>query len=273
MDNDKIKNYVKEVCKYIKEDDVIEDIKNELNDHILTMTEDYIKAGYSKDESVDKAIKQMGDAKIIGRELNKAHCKKKDYFALFSFFMTLMLNGLFIYHLLYNNINSIFFWISTILIVISMSMMCYSIVNGYLKTRDKDNIIYCIRKVKGISSFQTIFRWFFGFYISISLFAIVADFISGKFDLINIIVLLQFSIIYMNIEYSYRKPVLIYEDGISNVKWEDIKSYTWIKSHRKKGIVYELKLNLKKPGKTLLFKVNEEQIKDITKILNEKGIK
>ncbi|QIB26615.1 permease prefix domain 1-containing protein [Caloranaerobacter azorensis] len=67
MDNDKIKNYIKEVCKYIREDDVIEDIKNELNDHILTMTEDYIKAGYSKDESVDKAIKQMGDAKIIGR--------------------------------------------------------------------------------------------------------------------------------------------------------------------------------------------------------------
>lgn len=272
MDNDKIKNYIKEVCRYIKEEDVIDDIENELNDHILAMAEDYIEAGYSEIEAIEKAIKQMGDAKTVGKELNKTHCNGKDYFILFSFCITLVLNCLFIYYsILYN--NSVFDWIYTILIVSAMSIMCFSNVNGYLKTKYKDNIIYYIRKVNGISSYQTIFRWLFGFYIILFLVSSVLDFISGEFDLINIILLWQFSFIYMNVEYNYRRPTPIYEDGISNVKWEDIKSYTWIKSHRKKGIVYELKLNLKKPGKILLFKVNKGQMQDIIKILNEKGIR
>lgn len=49
------------------------EIKRELEFHILDKTEYYIEQGYHKDKAEELSINDMGNAKIIGKELNKQH--------------------------------------------------------------------------------------------------------------------------------------------------------------------------------------------------------
>jgi hypothetical protein len=49
------------------------DIKKELEVHILDKMEYYIEQGYDIDKAEELSINDMGDAKVIGKELNKLH--------------------------------------------------------------------------------------------------------------------------------------------------------------------------------------------------------
>ncbi len=49
------------------------DIKKELEAHIIDKTEYYIDQGYSSEEAEEMSLNDMGDAKEIGKELNKQH--------------------------------------------------------------------------------------------------------------------------------------------------------------------------------------------------------
>lgn len=49
------------------------DIRKELEAHILDKIEYYIEQGYDKDKAEELSVSEMGDAKEIGKELNKQH--------------------------------------------------------------------------------------------------------------------------------------------------------------------------------------------------------
>lgn len=79
MENNKIKAYIELVCTQIKFKDIHENIKEELVDHINNIVEENMEKGLSLEESIDMSIKQMGDAYVLGQELNKIHKPKPEW--------------------------------------------------------------------------------------------------------------------------------------------------------------------------------------------------
>lgn len=77
--NLKIQEFLSTVCEQIKCKEVHEDIKLELENHILEIAEDCISSGISEEAAVDKALSQMGDAATIGLKLNKCHKSKPEW--------------------------------------------------------------------------------------------------------------------------------------------------------------------------------------------------
>jgi len=71
--NPLIKNYIDEVCSSIKCREAHEDIALELENHIIETAEAYIEAGNNEEEALQKSISNMGDALILGKELNRVH--------------------------------------------------------------------------------------------------------------------------------------------------------------------------------------------------------
>lgn len=77
--NDKIEQYVSEICTLVKNKRVHNSIKEEITNHIEELTQDYMDVGISGEEAVEKAIAQMGSAQVVGRDLNKIHKAAPDY--------------------------------------------------------------------------------------------------------------------------------------------------------------------------------------------------
>lgn len=78
MGNDTIENYLKEVCSYIKNKDVHQEISEEIRNHISEIADEYINDGLEEVESIDKAIERFGSAYECGARLNKVHRAKPD---------------------------------------------------------------------------------------------------------------------------------------------------------------------------------------------------
>ncbi len=84
-----IAEYIEKVCKQIKYRAVHRQIKAELENHFCELVENFLAEGFSGDEAVNKAIEQMGDAELVGKELNSVHKPKPDWWLLIftSFFI------------------------------------------------------------------------------------------------------------------------------------------------------------------------------------------
>lgn len=77
--NQKIENYIREVCSRVRFRDIHQDVKLELAAHIEELTEEHVSQGVSEEEAVDRALGQMGDADLIGKQLNKVHKPKPEW--------------------------------------------------------------------------------------------------------------------------------------------------------------------------------------------------
>lgn len=73
------KEFLNEVCKQIKYEPASESIAEELEGHIEDIKSEYMCKGYTEKEAEEKAIEQMGDAKQIGKKLNKMYGPKLDW--------------------------------------------------------------------------------------------------------------------------------------------------------------------------------------------------
>lgn len=69
----KSEEFLKVVLSHIKFPIDRDDIKSELEDHILNKIDCYINQGYDEVEAENLALKDMGNPKEIGIELNKEH--------------------------------------------------------------------------------------------------------------------------------------------------------------------------------------------------------
>lgn len=74
----KIEEYITTVCSLIKNKDIHHDIKLELEDHLEILREEFITAGASEEEASDKTIAHMGEALVVGKQLNAIHKAKLD---------------------------------------------------------------------------------------------------------------------------------------------------------------------------------------------------
>ena len=149
------KEFLNKVSKEIKYKPANKTITEELESHIEEAKKDYLCKGYSENEAEEMAVEQMGNAKKIGKELNKIHRPKLD----------LMLIGLIIILFSFRiilSVNSTNNYINVKYLIVGL--ICGSIIYffDYRKIKKCANLIYFI------SSMILIFQWtnwYFGFDI------------------------------------------------------------------------------------------------------------
>ncbi|MCA1065931.1 FtsW/RodA/SpoVE family cell cycle protein [Rossellomorea sp. AcN35-11] len=65
--------YMDRLCKRIRNKDVHDTIRLEIGDHLQELKEDAMRRGLSEEEAVDQALAQIGDEKVLGKQLSKTH--------------------------------------------------------------------------------------------------------------------------------------------------------------------------------------------------------
>jgi cell division protein FtsW (lipid II flippase) len=144
-ENQKINEYMSNVCSQIKNLKVHREVREEVEGHIEEIAQEYIEGGFSIEEAVNKAIAQMGDASLIGKELNKIHNQKPEWsiVILSSLFAVIGLAVIFLMD--FNGIlrYSIF---SKSIIGTSIGLACAALLYyfDYMKIKDYSRLIYAI---------------------------------------------------------------------------------------------------------------------------------
>lgn len=147
------KEFLNKVSKEIKYKPANKPITQELESHIEEAKKDYLCKGYSMNEAEDMAVEQMGDAKKIGKMLNKIHRPKLD----------LMLIGLIIILFSFRiilSVNSTTNYINVKYLIVGL--LCGTIIYffDYRKTKNCANLIYFTASM--ILIFQWL-NWYFEF--------------------------------------------------------------------------------------------------------------
>lgn len=138
-----INKYLKKISQEIKYKPIQEEIVSEIESHINEKKEDFLRSGYTDKEAEIKAIKEMGEPNIIGKELNKIH-KPKFNFWLFSILVILSICGILTSLFKYQDTrvgylgNTILYMSLSILIGIAVYFF------DYKKIQKFSNIIYII---------------------------------------------------------------------------------------------------------------------------------
>lgn len=89
--NNKINDYIDSVCTQVEFHEAHDEIRLELENHIVELAEEHMNFGLSESEAIDKSIAQMGDAAVVGKQLNKVHMPKPEWSILF---LTFILSGI-----------------------------------------------------------------------------------------------------------------------------------------------------------------------------------
>lgn len=70
---DREEAFLDEVCSKVKYKTAHKEIRAEMRSHIKELSEECQKASLSREQAVDAAVRRMGDAEEIGRELNRLY--------------------------------------------------------------------------------------------------------------------------------------------------------------------------------------------------------
>lgn len=145
--NTKINNYMDDVCSLVKNKKVHKEIKLELQCHIQDLIDEYISCGMTEEESVNKALLEMGPPHIVGEDLNKVHKANSDWM-LIIFTTSIVLFGLYTLWFLQNsvsdNVNFAEKSIIYLLISIFMSLIFIKIDFRNIKKYSKHIYIFSI---------------------------------------------------------------------------------------------------------------------------------
>ncbi len=125
IENNKVNEYINKVCSLIKNKKVHPEIKEELLGHINDIIEDYLEIGMSLDIATDKALMQMGNAEVIGHDLNKAHKSNSDWILLIMTISLIFFGFLTTAFLQLNNFNDGYYinYISKLLVFLGISIV------------------------------------------------------------------------------------------------------------------------------------------------------
>ncbi|MCQ1529000.1 FtsW/RodA/SpoVE family cell cycle protein [Lutispora saccharofermentans] len=74
-----MEDFLDAVCGQVRFKTVHSSIKDELSDHIACLKDEYISEGMDAENASLKALQQMGDPVLIGRQLNQAHSPKIEW--------------------------------------------------------------------------------------------------------------------------------------------------------------------------------------------------
>ncbi len=102
IDN-KFEIYIRDLCKRIKNKDVHAHIKLEINDHLHTLKEEAMSTGLSEEEAIDQALARIGDAGVLGKQLNKTHKAPMDVKTLLTVLTASLFGLLVMYYLQFHS--------------------------------------------------------------------------------------------------------------------------------------------------------------------------
>lgn len=94
-----IQDFLQKACSQIRYKSIHSNIINELTDHIEEQKSQYIKQGLNEEEAATKAVEQMGDPVVVGKQLDKAH-RPRTEFSILSLVAILVLMGGFVQFLI-----------------------------------------------------------------------------------------------------------------------------------------------------------------------------
>jgi cell division protein FtsW (lipid II flippase) len=77
--NKHLKSFLESVCREVSFKGIHKHISKELCDHIEDQREAFISKGMDSEEALIKAIEEMGDPTVIGRQLNDTHKPKTEW--------------------------------------------------------------------------------------------------------------------------------------------------------------------------------------------------
>ena len=89
----KTKEFLDNVCKEIKYRPANKPIAEELESHIEELKNENLCKGLSEEQAEECAVEQMGDAKKIGKRLNKIHKPKLDWVTLILMITLILIGG------------------------------------------------------------------------------------------------------------------------------------------------------------------------------------
>lgn len=73
MVNSRVEKYIEEICSYVRFKKAHKEIRTEFLDHIEEKTEDLILEGMNVEEASKSALAEMGQAEVIGKQLDQSH--------------------------------------------------------------------------------------------------------------------------------------------------------------------------------------------------------
>lgn len=74
-----VASFLEKVCKEIRYKGIHRSIRRELTDHIEDQKSEYISQGMEEEAATLKAVQQMGDPYVVGRQLDKTHRPKTEW--------------------------------------------------------------------------------------------------------------------------------------------------------------------------------------------------
>ncbi|OWT47319.1 FtsW/RodA/SpoVE family cell cycle protein [Bacillus sp. K2I17] len=126
--NKKGERFVSEVTNHIKSKEAKDFVATELEFHLKQAKNTWIEKGLSEEVAENKAVEQMGSPSKLGRELNKLHKPKVDWFLLILLVAAMGLGFLPVLVFGYTNdviINKVIFVILGVITAIGMMLLDY----------------------------------------------------------------------------------------------------------------------------------------------------
>lgn len=143
-----IKKFIENVCNEIKYKPVRKGISDELKNHLEELKEEYILRGEDENTAEEKAVLQMGDSHLIGKELNKVHKPKLDWMLLVLLIFLTAFGFIISFVRASNNMSGVIYSNSTkkfaisLVIGIILSIIVYFM--DYTKIKKHSNFIYIV---------------------------------------------------------------------------------------------------------------------------------
>lgn len=137
----KIDEYINKICSRVRYKQAHNEIKEELLGHLEEKIEDLIADGMDEKEAVEKSLLQMGDAEVIGKQLNESHKAVPEIWIIILTAALSLIGMLTIYFIVTNGVfsNATIFYRNTIFNILGYCIMAvlyffnYKVLERYSK--------------------------------------------------------------------------------------------------------------------------------------------
>lgn len=157
LENNKIiEDYINNVLSYIKNKDSHNEVKLEVQSHILDIYYELIDNDNNEEDSINKAISRIGNPKDLGIRLNKVHKASPDYITIALIVGIISVGLISTVSLSYNNIISKSTMLTNILSIIVGSIIAIGIYFfDYRKIKNYSYKLYILTLFLTIAIFMT----------------------------------------------------------------------------------------------------------------------
>lgn len=139
----KIERFLEKICSEIKDKSIKKEISHEIENHIYDKKNDFIFEGYKENEAEEKAIEEMGDPILIGKNLNKIYKPKLNYLLLI-IISVLSIFGILTSFYKYNDTNIGYMGNTILYIILSAIIGTLVYFFNYKKLQKFSDVVYLI---------------------------------------------------------------------------------------------------------------------------------